>query len=476
MTIRTRLTLLFMLLVASIMLLFTVSVYYLYEQFRQQEFEQRLEEKALTTVRFRENGGNIPQSGLPVMVGEQVTIYSERAVVLYSKGIQHPRLTVSPTFLESIPENGPKYLRVGDLEAIGVRYVNAQQRPLFVVAWGNDRYGFSKLGRLRDILFLGWLLSLVIVGIAGYLFATDALRPVAELIKQVNAMSATNIHTRLQVGQQRDELADLASTFNDLLGRLEVAFVSQQSFVTHASHELRTPLTVMMGQIEVTRLHARTAGEYEAAFDALLDEVKSMIRLVNSLLELARASTDAAILIYRPIRLDELLWQAHSQVVNKKSAYQIDIDFDTLPDREEDLLISGEESLLQTAFQNLMENGCKYSANGRASVRISLGAGQVQVTVSDTGYGIAPADLPHIFDAFYRSENTVTVHGHGIGLALTQRIIRLHQGQITVKSAVGLGTTFCITLPVVHSQVSPRFSSSSENGLLRQQQPHKLLL
>ena len=476
MTIRTRLTLLFMLLVASIMLLFTVSVYYLYEQFRQQEFEQRLQAKALTTARSHGNSSAVPKGDLPVMVGEQVSIYTEQGTVLYNQGIQSPRLSVSPAFLESIPKSGPRYLRVGDLETIGVRYVNGQKRPLLVVARGNDRYGFSKLGRLRDILFLGWLLSLVIVGIAGYLFATDALRPVAELIRQVNAMSATNIHTRLHVGRQRDELADLASTFNDLLSRLEVAFVSQQSFVTHASHELRTPLTVMMGQIEVTRLNARTTGEYEAAFDALLDEVKSMIRLVNSLLELARASTDAAVLIYRSIRLDELLWQAHSQVVNKKSDYKIDIDFDILPDQEEDLLISGEESLLQTAFQNLMENACKYSANGRASVRISPGAGQVQVTVSDTGYGITPVDLPHIFDAFYRSESTMTVHGHGIGLALTQRIVLLHQGQITVESTVGRGTTFCVTLPVVQGQSGGFPALDADAKLLERPDYHKLPL
>lgn len=449
MNIRTRLTLLFVLLVASIMLLFTVSVYYLYDQFRQQEFEQRLREKAMTTVRLREDVGDVPDADLPVMVDEQVTIYSGRGDVLYNHGSQRTRLPVTLAFLKSITVPEPKYLQLGDLEAVGVRYVNARKEPLIIVASGNDRYGFSKLVRLREILFSGWLLSLLIVGVAGYLFATDALRPVAELIQQVNAISATNIHIRLHVGRQRDELAYLARTFNDLLSRLEEAFVSQKSFVSHASHELRTPLTVMMGQIEVTRLNARSTGEYEAAFDALLDEVKNMIRLVNSLLELARASADATTLTYQPTRLDELLWQAQSQIVGNKPAYQIDIDFENLPDQEEDLLILSEESLLQTAFQNLMENGCKYSANERVSVRIAFGAGQVQVTVSDTGYGISPAELPHIFEPFYRSETTMTINGYGIGLALTKRIILLHRGHITVESVVGKGTTFRVVLPTL---------------------------
>lgn len=450
MNIRTRLTLLFMLLVASIMLLFTISVYYLYDQFRQQEFEQRLVEKALTTVRLREDVGEVPQNDLPVMADEQVTVYNSRGVILYNQYNQRPRFPISPDFLSKITLRHPQYARTGDLEAIGVRYINSRGESLFIVASANDRYGFSKLDRLREILFFGWLLSLFIVGIAGYLFATDALRPVAELITQVNAISATNIHERLRVGRQRDELADLARTFNDLLTRLEEAFVFQKSFVSHASHELRTPLTVMMGQIEVTRLQARSAHEYEVAFDALLDEVKSMIRLVNGLLELARASSDVVTLNYQPVRIDELLWQAQSLLVNKKPAYQIDIDFDNLPDQEEDLVINGEESLLQTAFQNLMENGCKYSSDQRVSVRIAFEAGQVQLTFSDNGYGIPASDLPHIFEPFYRSETTMTIKGHGIGLALTQRIIELHRGQIKVDSTVGVGTTFRIILPSSH--------------------------
>ncbi|GAB3955897.1 HAMP domain-containing sensor histidine kinase [Spirosoma harenae] len=455
MNIRTRLTLLFVLLVASIMLLFTVSVYYLYDQFRQQEFEQRLEEKAFTTVRFREDVGEVPQADLPVMADEQVTIYNAKGIVIYNQTNQRPRFPITPSFLSKITLRKPQYSRSGEIEAIGVRHLTSKGETLYIVASANDRYGFSKLDRLREILFSGWLLSLIIVGIAGYLFATDALRPVAELIIQVNSISANNIHQRLRVGRQRDELADLANTFNDLLTRLEEAFVFQKSFVSHASHELRTPLTVMLGQIEVTRLQARSTHEYEVTFDGLLDEVKSMIRLVNGLLELARASSDAVTLNYQPLRIDELLWQAQSQIVNKMPDYQIDIDFDNLPTHEEELVINGEESLLQTAFQNLMENGCKYSAENRVAVRIAFEPGQVQLRFIDNGYGIPSADLPHIFEPFYRSENTMTVKGHGIGLALTDRIIELHKGTIKVESVLGKGTTFCITLPIpYHSETT----------------------
>lgn len=448
MTIRIRLTLLFGLLVGSILMLFSVSVYYLYSQFREQEFQKRLVERATTTVRLRDDVGDIPAGDLPVLTDEQITIYDQQGRVLFSLGKASGRYPVTPSFLRHVSMGQTPYIRQGDRETVGVRYTSASKRVLVSVASAYDRYGFSKLERLRTILLFGWLLCLFIVAIAGYLFASDALRPVAELIDQANMISATNIHKRLHVGRQRDELADLAGTFNELLDRLEKAFVSQKSFVSHASHELRTPLTVMMGQIEVTRLQTRSTTDYETAFDGLLDEVKNMIRLVNGLLELARANTGFPNLLPKyPVRLDELLWQAQSQLIHKKSDYQIDIDFEDLPNQEDDLVVMGDESLLQTAFLNLMENGCKYSPNHAVTVRLAFQPQQVQITVSDQGYGIPSQDLPNIFEPFYRSDSTMTVSGHGIGLALTKRIINIHQGTIDVESTLGAGTTFRVSLP-----------------------------
>jgi len=451
MNIRTRLTLLFVVLVALIMLLFTVVIYFFYQQFREQEFRQRLEEKALTTIRLREDVGEVPPNDLPVMNSERVTIYNSQGLVLYSRGNRHNRIPATPDLVRRITPHQPYYLRLGDIEAVGVRYQNKRGKSYIVIASGNDRYGLSKLDRLRELLIYGWLMSLSIAGLAGYLFATDALRPVAELIGQVNAISAINMHKRLRVGRQRDELADLARTFNNLLSRLEEAFVSQKSFVSHASHELRTPLTVMMGQIEVTKLNHRSGPEYETVLDSLLDEVQGMIRLVNGLLELAQANANLTTLNHQPLRIDELLWQVQSQLQQKKADAHIDIDFVNFPDQEEDLVILGDESLLHTALMNLIENGCKYSSDQRVSVRIAFGPDEVILTISDNGQGIPPGDLPHIFEPFFRSENALPIQGHGIGLALTKRVIDMHQGRLQVESVLGRGTSVMLALPTQRS-------------------------
>ncbi len=451
MNIRARLTLLFSLLVASIMLLFTISIFYLYNQFRESEFYQRLQDKALTTVRLREDVGDIPKADLPVMTSEQVTVYNTAYQVVYKSG--QPQYPVSIDFLRRVQEGKQIKQRRGETEAIGIRFQGQDHRTLLVVASAVDRYGFNKLDRLREILVFGWLFSLVVVGIAGWLFASDALRPVAEITDQVNAISATNIHARLRVGRQHDELAQLASTFNSMLARLEEAFIAQRSFVSHASHELRTPLAVMMGQLEVALMQARTPEVYETTLETVLGEVRKMISLSNGLLDLARANSDAATLSYRPVRIDELLWQARTNLVRKNPEYHIDIDFENLPDQEDDLTLLADESLLRTAFQNLMENGCKYSADGSMMVRISFApendkSGEVHLLFADNGYGIPSADIPHIFEPFYRSESTTGIHGHGIGLALTHRIIQLYRGRLRIESQEGKGTTVFVTFPL----------------------------
>ncbi len=447
MNIRTRLTLLFTLLVASIMLLFSLSIYYLYNQFRENEFGQRLEDEAMTAARMRDTGRSVPSSDLSTIIAGQISMYDQRDKEIVRSHPANPVFELTPDIRQRVREGHLVRMRQDTLEAVVMRFVNNEQTYV-VVASGYDRFGFSKLTRLRDILLFGWLFSLMVVAVSGWLFASDALRPVAELIEQAKTISATNIHQRLRVGRQRDELSRLAVTFNAMLQRLEEAFVNQKSFVSHASHELRTPLAIMMSQIEVTLMQKRTPAAYESALTELADSVRSMIDLVNTLLELVRANSDAVTLRYQPVRVDELLWQARGNLLTKYPDYQIEIEFDTMPEGEDDLILLGDEHLLTTAFQNLMENGCKYSPDASVTVSLAFAPDQMQLNFADRGYGIPPADIAHIFEPFYRADNTMAIKGYGLGLALTQRIIALHRGLIGVKSILKKGTTVVLTFPL----------------------------
>jgi two-component system heavy metal sensor histidine kinase CusS len=455
MNIRLRLTLLFAVLVASILLVFSLSVYYLYDQFREQEFNNRLREKALTTVRLLEDVGGITEellhaidrNNMTTMYKEEVTVYNGQNQIIYDSGKEpYP---IKSALLEQVRKGQDFSLQDGQKEIIGVRYVdkNKKKQTLVVVAYAIDVYGYSKLERLRDILITGWTLSLLLVVLAGWFFAGDALRPVSDIIEQVKNISARNIHKRLRAGRQKDELTQLATTFNDLLERLEDAFKSQRSFVSNASHELRTPLAIMMSQLEVSLLQKRTPEAYQDTIKEGIEEVKKMRDLVNGLLELARLNDDTSQFNFRPLRVDDLLWQAREMLMNLAPDYHIQIEFDEFPEEEKALEIQGDASLLQTAFINLMGNGCKYSEDHRVDVTIYIQENGIEVAFWDNGIGISALDLLHIFEPFYRAESTQYVKGHGVGLALTQRIMKLHGGEIMVSSQVGKGTEFVVVLP-----------------------------
>ncbi|MGA0558216.1 ATP-binding protein [Larkinella sp. VNQ87] len=455
MNIRARLTVLFALLVGSILLLFSLSIYYLFDQYREREFYERLHQNAFATAKVLEN---VEEGGITEPMLQQiesnymsfykghVTIYLPNNRILHSTDSK--REGVSTQFLEQVRSGKEIFRRNGEIEMLGVPYTDNHRRILVVVATAIDRYGFTKLEWLRDILVISWLVSMGIVLLAGWLFASDALRPVSDIIDQVNDISATNINARLRIGRAKDELAKLAMTFNAMLDRLEKAFVLQKNFVSHASHELRTPLTVMMGQVDVALMQPRNVNEYKQALESVLEEGRKMNKLVDGLLELARVSADAATLSFKPIRIDEVLWQGRSRVLQKNPAYRIDIQYKKLPGSEEELIVLGEESLLQMAFQNLMENGCKYSQDHHITVTLNAENDFVQLTFIDQGYGIPTEDLPHLFEPFFRSETTSGIVGHGIGLALTHRILTIHRGQIDVRSTVGTGTTVDVLIPI----------------------------
>jgi signal transduction histidine kinase len=172
-----------------------------------------------------------------------------------------------------------------------------------------------------------------------------------------------------------------------------------------------------------------------------------MNELVSRLLELARTEEQAFKVTFSKIRVDEVLWQAKSSIQQKNPGYQVHIHYDQIPEDEEQLKRYGDESLLRTAFMNLMDNACKYSNDKTVNVFLEIQKDLIKIYFRDVGIGIAAKELPYIFDTFYRSATTISKAGYGIGLALTKRIINMQGASIEVESHEGSGTTFILKFP-----------------------------
>ena len=283
---------------------------------------------------------------------------------------------------------------------------------------------------------------------SGYFFSRGLLLPIKRITDEVNIISAKNLAHRIKSGHANDEWNNLTGTLNELLNRLQESFEIQRRFISNASHELSTPLTSISSQLEVSLQRERGAGEYRQVMLSVYQDVRHLSNLTQTLLEFAKASGTPGGIEIGLVRVDEVLMQLPGEMKKINKAYLVKLDFDKLPDQEEQLLVLGNAALLFTAIKNIVSNACKYSNNHLANVKLSVRQKQIVITIEDEGKGIAAGELQNIFQPFYRAGNSRDITGFGLGLSLASRFLKLHKGAISVQSLVDKGTTFTITLPI----------------------------
>jgi len=300
---------------------------------------------------------------------------------------------------------------------------------------GHAQEMLDRLGVLFWIVGLGGML---VAGAAGWLVATNSLRPIRRLTAAVEEVARTEQLKPIEVTGD-DELARLTTAFNSMLLALDASQQRQRQLVADAGHELRTPLTSLRTNIELlTQSQGGSALSAHARRELLADtraQVEEMATLVGDLVELARdepLSRDP-----EPVDLEELVESCVERV--RRRAPGIEFEVATEP-----WLVVGEPQLLERAITNLLDNAAKWSPPlGTVIVRLHEG----RLTVADSGPGISEADLPHVFDRFYRSPEARTLPGSGLGLAIVQQTARRHGGTITAGQAPGGGALFTLWLP-----------------------------
>lgn len=453
MKIRERLTLLFVGIVALILGGATMAIYYSSSDYRQEEFYSRLESKARNVAQLlidveevdvdllyrmeKNNPGSLPK--------EKIIIINYKGQVLYNSGDFIP-LNISNELLDRIRLEETVRYREGQYDVAGFLYADKFERVV-VLAAAVDIYGYSKLENLRNVLLFVFGAGLILTFISGRFLSYRALKPISAIINQMDLIGVENLGHRLDEGNGKDEIAHLSHTFNALLQRLESAFEMQKSFIANASHELRTPLTAVTGQLEVSLMQKRTEEEYITAMKSVLEDMKNLNRLSNRLLLLAQTSSELPSGDFMKIRVDEVLWTAVEEISRRSPDCQTNIVFDEKLD-EDKLWMVGSENLLKTAFVNLMDNACKYSANHAVEIELVADTRNIQLKFRDKGIGILLEDLDNIFEPFHRGGNVQKIQGHGIGLSLVKQIAKLHKGNLNVKSTVGEGSEFMLVFPL----------------------------
>ena len=308
---------------------------------------------------------------------------------------------------------------------------------------------YRTLASFRRQLLLGIPIALILAGLGGYFLASRALRPIDQMTQTAQSISANDLNRRIQYLGPPDEIGRLAQTFDNMLDRLQSAFERERRFTGDAAHELRTPLTALKGRIGVTLSRPRHPAVYGETLREMEGQVDRLIRLSSDLLFIARLDQDSYQKQHELIDLDGLLGAVVDRIRPLTTAKAITLT-ETVP---ANLTIQGDMDLLIRLFLNLLDNAVKYTPeNGRIAIEAAQEQSATTVAISDSGQGIAPEHLPHLFERFYRGESDRARSlpdkepgGAGLGLAIAYEIVRAHGGDLRAVSEPDQGTTFIVT-------------------------------
>ncbi len=370
-------------------------------------------------------------------------------VLAASQGLNLDAVDLGPDEQRLILEDGQPVSRTVTIGGEEVRVRSARvvigREVLGIVQVGGSAETIGQVMRVLTIVLIGGGLGVTLLALGvGYWLARSAVRPVERITSLAAEIEASDLTRRIEARGEPLEVQRLAETFDAMLARLDAAFRQQRDFVMDVSHELRTPLTILRGNLDVLLMNDRLARETRAQLEPVLAEVERLIRLTSNLLYLAHVDAGRD-LDQRPVELDTLCLEVLRQARDLRPEVTLGMG------HKDQVSIAGDRDLLRQLLLNLVDNGLKYTpAGGRVTLSLFRDESQARLVVEDTGQGIAPDQIPLIFDRFYRGPDVhVRSHaGAGIGLAISRWIARAYSGDITVRSEVGHGSVFTVILPL----------------------------
>lgn len=459
MPVRVRITLIFSLLVFIILAIVCSGIYYFSYQTRINNIKSRLTNRAITTGRLLSQR-EVFDRNLIKRIDSSTTLsykdkiveafnYQSKRIYLYSDE-PNDSIRIDKNLLDDARVKGSLYFNQDNREVVAYHYTDNNSRIVMLVG-GEDVEGKENLKNLSEILLLSFLVGNIFVLISGYFFSKGLLLPIRNISRDVAEISAQNLTRRINAGKTKDEWYQLSVTLNDLLNRLQESFDMQRRFISNASHELSTPLTAILSQLEVSLQRERSVEEYKKVMHSINQDVQHLTKLTQTLLEFAKASGNPGGLEIDLVRIDEIILGLPAEVSKISSLYTVKIEFDNLPEEEENLLVFGNRPLLATAIHNIAINACKYSDDHQAGVKLQASDNSIFIEIRDRGKGIDSSELEKIFQPFYRTQGSRAEQGFGLGLSLASRIIKIHKGSIDVSSEINKGTVFFIRFPAAKS-------------------------
>ncbi|MBX3101019.1 MAG: HAMP domain-containing histidine kinase [Bacteroidetes bacterium] len=452
MKIRNKLALRFTLL-SGILLLGVLAFTYVFTvQYFEYEFFERLEERARIVAQSRLEKDELSASVYERLLNKhfQKLPKEQEWLVPVNAPLHESPLSVlqNTQLLAEVLTEGKGHLKTDDGVYYSALKYEDNQGDFIVVVSAEDSFGQSKLNFLMNLIIIAYVSGLGIIYLLSRYYAGQMLKPISQISNQARSIGANQLHQRLPTGNGKDELAELARTFNDMLERLAHTFELQAYFVNNASHELNTPLTVIMGEAEYALNKPRTIEAYLESLQTIGREAERLDSILQSLLLLSQTGFAAESTHMEPVPVEALLTVVKANLDRHYPQNRVNLDI-----RHPVPSICGNWGLLQVALHNLLDNACKFAANGPVQVSVFRDAGWVHIAIQDDGEGIPGAELKHVGEPFYRATNVRAYKGSGLGLALARKIALFHKGSLQVAAAATGGTVATLLLPVQQENI-----------------------
>ncbi|MEO8116108.1 MAG: HAMP domain-containing sensor histidine kinase [Bacteroidota bacterium] len=337
--------------------------------------------------------------------------------------------------LDSIREDSPYYFENGESLSVGLFYRQGKDYCYTIVSV-NTYFEESQRAQLKNILIMVALASIIFIVLFSFYYVFIVTAPLVKLSIQMRHISVSDLKKRVEVVKgnfKNNEIVQVATNMNGMLDRLERAFENQKNFVRHASHELRTPLANMLLQTDYALEKDLDKNEYLRILQSLKEDELELISLINTLLQFSQYEQIDNLQLSPLTRLDDVVYNCISFAKKSYPGIHINFEFATTPESEDAILVNGHPELLRVAFNNLIKNAYNYSPDKKIDIVLDTNDKGVNIIFENAGKGLKKDEAEKLFLPFFRGENKNTTKGFGLGLAIVEKIIKIHHAKITYQ-------------------------------------------
>jgi len=438
MNLKQRFSFIFSCLFSALLATVTLTVYFLFAHFRQDEFSALMAEKAQTTAKLLIEVKEIDykmqkiidSNSINKLYNEHTQIYNQDKKLIYNT---NDKLAINWTSaeLDQLKLQHRLFKKNAKNDVLGL-YYTFDNKAYFVLIAAKDTYD-EKLDYLRYLLVGAFIIGTVIVWILSFSLSKRALKPLDNFRKSIQEITDSNLKIRLSEVKKEDEINALANSFNQMMDRIDNAYNRQKEFTANASHELRTPVARITAQLENLLNRDGLDQVTRSNIASISEDTFQLSEIISSLVMLADINSREHNFSFTKLRLDEIVFNAVTELSKLYPDFKLKFEIENNAKNDTNLEISGDETLLKIVFVNLLKNAFIYSDNGIPECVIKQKYQHLELYITNTGIVPDVEDTATLFTTFYRGSNTKHISGSGIGLSIVQRVLKYHNADIAYQ-------------------------------------------